>query len=1036
MVSSPTLIGREAQLALLVERLAAASSGQSRIAVIAGEAGVGKSRLVAELRARAVLHGAQIVQGRCFEQDRSFPYAPLVDLVRTWCARRPADELARVFGPIAAEMAKLLPELATLLPNTAPAAARDPLHEKQRLFHALSQFIWRLSSVEPPAAHQPLVLIFEDLHWCDDTSLEWLRAFAHQLADRPLLLLLTYRDDETHAALNQLLAALDRIGDVDEVRLAGLTRVEVEAMLRAIFALDQPARPDFLDALFALTDGNPLFIEEVLKALIVAGDIYREGGVWTRKPLSELHIPRTVQVAVHQRTGRLSEAARQVLTVAAVVGQRFDFGVLQAITQHSEDELLRRVKELIAAQLIVEETDETFAFRHALTRRAIYTALLARERKALHRTVAEALERVYAGVLDARAGELAYHSYEAGLWANALAWDRRAAENAARIYALSEALSHHTRARDCAERLGHADQVAATDHAIGKIERARGQFRQALDAYSAALRSTSDRAGRAALKVDMGEAYVGVADEQALPTLLQALDELDPATQMPERARATLWLGRYYHLRGQYTPALEALERARQLLEPLDDVATLRFVYHYSAAALMFSGRFTESMEWARRCVALSEGGQSLPAGAVGYWYLSHAALCLGRWQNTCDYASAGQAIVQTLARQSGVRYMEEWAGIPPAYAAYYQGDLLAARRLACECVQLAGEMGDRRAGLWANRVLVMLEVALGAEDAAHEQGQAAVREADALIEVTIRCWTRIALADLFREREEWARAGELYAQCAELLADGENRLVQMELGAPMAEAFCAQGRLDEAERLIDETLALTQASGARHYNAVAWRVQGRILAARGQADAALDAFGTAIALCEDLGSRLELAHALYWRGSLHGAGNRADAAHADWSRARALCEQIGARALLWRIHAALGTLALAQRRIVEAERAFTAARTVVETLTAVLRDDAARDHLLRRAGALVPAEPIAASRRATKAEFGGLTERERMVVALIAQGMSNREIAAALVVSERTVTTHISNIFGKLGFSSRTQVATWAGEKGLVAQP
>src|SRR5262249_13029388 len=153
-----------------------------------------------------------------------------------------------------------------------------------------------------------------------------------------------------------------------------------------------------------------------LKSLIAAGDIYQVSGEWTRKPLRELQIPRTVQVAVQQRTRQLSQAAQRLLTLSAVAGQRFDFVVLQAITQQAENELLPQVKELIAAQLVVEESDETFAFRHALTRQAIDAALLARERKALHRALAEAMEHCYADSLDTQASALAHHFYEAGLW--------------------------------------------------------------------------------------------------------------------------------------------------------------------------------------------------------------------------------------------------------------------------------------------------------------------------------------------------------------------------------------------------------------------------------------------------------------------------------------------------------------------------------------------------------------------------------------------------------------------------------------------
>jgi len=248
-----------------------------------------------------------------------------------------------------------------------------------------------------------------------------------------------------------------------------------------------------------------------------------------------------------------------------------------------------------------------------------------------------------------------------------------------------------------------------------------------------------------------------------------------------------------------------------------------------------------------------------------------------------------------------------------------------------------------------------------------------------------------------------------------------------------MAEAYAAQGRLAEAAQLIADTLALTQASGARHYEAIAWRVQGQVLAAQGMHDHAARAFEQAIATSEELGSRLELANALYQRGVLHRTQHDLEAARADWTRTCALCEQMGAQALLWRTHAALGQLALTQQHVIEAERAFAAARAIVAELAADMHDESFREHLRRRAAALIPAEPLVVPRRAVKAEFGGLTARERVVAALIAQGHSNREIAERLVVSERTVTTHVSNIFAKLGFTSRAQVATWAGEHGLT---
>jgi predicted ATPase len=164
-------------------------------------------------------------------------------------------------------------------------------------------------------------------------------------------------------------------------------------MLRAIFSLSRSARLDLPDPIYELTEGNPFFVEEVLKSLIAAGDIVYMNGRWNRKPLAELRIPRSVQDAVQQRTAHLSEGARQVLNLAAVAGRHFDFAFLQEVTQQDEAQLLQLLKELIAAQLVVEESAEQFAFRHALTRQAVYAQLLGRERKALHRTIAETFER-------------------------------------------------------------------------------------------------------------------------------------------------------------------------------------------------------------------------------------------------------------------------------------------------------------------------------------------------------------------------------------------------------------------------------------------------------------------------------------------------------------------------------------------------------------------------------------------------------------------------------------------------------------------
>ena len=216
-----------------------------------------------------------------------------------------------------------------------------------------------------------------------------------------------------HPALAHFLAMLDRERIATEYVLARLSAPEVAAMLRAIFGPDARMRRDMTETIYTLTEGNPFFIEEIAKSVGVGGG--------DSLPMAEtVPIPRSVQDAVRRRSARLDTAAQELLRIAAVAGRRFDFALLHALSGRDEAALLRTIKQLIAAQLVVEESADQFAFRHALTQQAIYGELLARERRALHGTIAATIARLYAETLDAHLADLAYHAYEAGAWEQAL----------------------------------------------------------------------------------------------------------------------------------------------------------------------------------------------------------------------------------------------------------------------------------------------------------------------------------------------------------------------------------------------------------------------------------------------------------------------------------------------------------------------------------------------------------------------------------------------------------------------------------------
>ena len=427
-VVCPVVIGRTTELAAIHALIESTKSGQGQVALLSGEAGIGKSRLVMEAKTHA-MDSMCILEGNCFESDQSYPYAPVLDLLRTFFNTHTLKDFLQSSGSIANEFIKLFPELDIGLLDMSVLSEGDPQQEKRRLFATLAQFfIYQ-------ASKQPVLLIVEDLHWADDLSLEFLLYLSRRCANQPILMIFTYRDDEVHANLRHWLAQLEREQLIQELALTRFTPNDVEAMLNAILHKRYSRHLDLLDFLYTLTEGNPFFIEEILKSLIAGGELVFTDGRWVGRPANELHIPRNIQDAVQQRIVRLSEAAREILTIASVAGQRFDFILLQQLTNHDEQHLLALMKELIAAQLVVEESADQFTFRHALTRQAIYSDLLARERRALHKAIAETMERNYATTLDVYLAVLAYHFCKAEVWDKAFQYGQLARKSAGSLLA-------------------------------------------------------------------------------------------------------------------------------------------------------------------------------------------------------------------------------------------------------------------------------------------------------------------------------------------------------------------------------------------------------------------------------------------------------------------------------------------------------------------------------------------------------------------------------------------------------------------------
>ncbi len=421
----PVPIGRELEVGEL-----ATNAASRRMTLIAGPAGIGKSRLSGEaLRIADQLAYTSLV-GYC-TAEQATPYAPFVSALRRRTRTMSNEELTSLFDGTSLLAAALVPEAARAMGLPAEAPPQEDL------FAAIWHLLRRLAT--PPGG----IRLLEDLHWADTDSLRLLTYLARETDDLPLWIVGTYRRDEIHRRhpLAAVLADLGRERRYDEIVLDALSREDLLAMIAAI--LDgTDVGDEFADAMYERTAGNPFFVEELLKVLIERGDLYLESGDWARRELSEMEMPLTVRESLVARIRTLAPVAVDLLHLAALAGDRLDVAVLAAASGLLEANVDEVIADGLQLQLLAERHEGSrvvYAFRHALSREALNDELVGPDRRRRHLQLADAIATVHADHLDAHAAELADHFLAGGATARAIAFGRRAAAVAAASFAIDEA---------------------------------------------------------------------------------------------------------------------------------------------------------------------------------------------------------------------------------------------------------------------------------------------------------------------------------------------------------------------------------------------------------------------------------------------------------------------------------------------------------------------------------------------------------------------------------------------------------------------
>jgi DNA-binding CsgD family transcriptional regulator/tetratricopeptide (TPR) repeat protein len=982
-LTSTRFVGRQPQLTEVQLAFREACDQRPRMILLGGDSGIGKSRFLAE--AERLCEDARVLLGQCVEQGEvELPYAPLLGALRP-LARERDPVLDKLSAAGRAGLAPLLPSV-----GAAAGATEAGFSGQIRLFESLLELLHLLSS------EQPVVLVLEDMHWADGSTRAFVAFLARSLTDERLMLLLSYRSDELHRQhpLRPLIAELSRLELCRRVELEPLGHGELAEVLEGI--LGEAPNAELTDRLMERTEGNPLYVEELLAASLDGRSA----------------APESLRDTFLLRVERLSDDAGRVVRAVAV-GRSLDERLIERVSHVGGSQLRAALREAVTDYVLVTDTEGRFGFRHALLREVITGDLLPGERTGMHLELARALEdagpEICAEDEIQRIGTIASNYAAAGEQTAALRTTVRAAREAQRVHAYDEAASLYERALDLWLRVPTASEVAGLDEvdllgsaaAMYALEGDQRRTEMLIERALEKLDQDDDPIRYARLLVRRGRSRWRLNRPSEAAADAEHALALLPEEPNADRARLLSWVARTQVLRGRYREAIVQGEPALAMAQAEELPITAGEALNTLGMARIALGEVDSGEALLREAIRLASVNEDVDDLGTAYSNLADFLSIAGRTADALAVINEGIAELQTRA---GRAY--SWMVLTHSVLAFEAGDWDAAR------ASEGPPIGSVDGVILIFRLLRDAELALGLGDETLATERLAA--AEPLVKVSREAqwhgWFGSVLGELNR------RAGDL---------QGGQQAVSR--------------ALDELEVCTDDVMRIARVT------AVGMAIEAdRALRARDlrEPETERDALTRARIHLDRLDAAAQdggpVERAWLVAGLAENARAGGDNEPGLWENAAVAWEQLGRpyRAALMRGRRA--------EALVEADDREQAAEVLAGTLMVAqqlgagwligeLNGLAARGRLESPAVSDAAVSANGSTDNDQPESPFGLTPREQQVLALIAEGATNRQIGAALYMAEKTASVHVSRILSKLGVQSRTQAAAVAHRMHLT---